>query len=139
MASFNPAKILRDHAETKKIQEEAIEAFRNNIATQYHSKNLRTKKAERSRFTHELMAKKLEAKVFMNLAHEAGKSIRVFTEWEEKNIDNRGAKTLAQIQPSSSFSIILCIVRDLYAYDIAEHIPRSGAIRIVIDEILFRP
>jgi len=139
VASFNPAKILRDHAETKKVQEEAIEAFTHNITTQYHSENIVIKKAERARFTHELNVRKLEAKVFMGLALEAGKSIKIFSQWEEKNIGNRGVKTLAEMQPTSSFSILLCIVRDFYAHDIAEHIPRARAVRIVIDEILFCP
>ena len=138
MASFNPAKILRDRTEIQKLEEKAVLEFKSNIASHYHSKDAVFKKAERGRFVKELHAEGIKAKVFMDLAIEAGKSTAVFMDWEHKNITNRDAKTLAQVQAGSSFSKVLCIVRELYAHDIAEHIPRARAASIVIEEFLFR-
>lgn len=138
MISLNLAKILRNKKETQRIQNEAVEEFIRNIMFWYHSKNRVTKSSERTRFITELKARNVDAVVFMNLAKEAGKGVKVFTEWEAKNISNRGAKTLAEIHPGTAFSIVLCIIRDFYAHEIAENIPREVAVKIVIEEILLR-
>ncbi len=139
MVSINPAKFLRGQAEIKRAEEEAIALLRQNIASRYHSKNIAIKRAERIRFTSELSARKVDAKSFMNLALEAGKSVKIFTQWEEKNITNQGVTYLSELKPGTVFSTVMCIIRDFYAHDIAEYIPRRAATIITIDEILFRP
>lgn len=139
MVSLNPAKFLRDQAEQKRLHEEAIATFKATLESRYHSKNIHTKKAERIQFTKKLIAFKIEAKVFMDLAKEAGESTKVFIRWESKSLGNHDAKTLAEVKPTSTFSTLLCIIRDLYAYDNADQIPRDVATMIVINEILFRP
>jgi hypothetical protein len=136
MASLNLAKLLHNRSDAKKQREEAVLLFKQEIQTRLCSLKRNVAKEERKIFTEQLKLSGVAVEDFVRLAQEVGNDSRAFLRWEKRNSANREAETLAEVIPKTSFSKILCIIRETYAQDIASYIPYDAAAKIVIDEVL---
>ena len=136
MERLNIVARIRKHIDTKKQQKVASRLFRARVRKYFHSSNRQIKALERKEFVEALQMYSISAEVYVRLAQDAGANLRVFLDWEKKDIANRNAKTLADIVPKTAFSKLLCVVRERYAFETGDLIPTEEAMKIVVEEIL---
>lgn len=135
----NPIQVIIKNQEAKKHQitkhQEAKDLFKGRVRFRSSPRDV----VERNRVTALLKTKGFSAKLCMELAFEISKSEKRFLEWEKKVCKWRADMTLEDVVLTTNFSKILVSLRELYATDIAEEILYDDAVRIAIDDVLFRP